>query len=80
MGDFHEAAGGSADAMGAGGGPASADACCPSVSVKVTDLFWSPCAAGAHTHTHTNAHEVKSESRQRWMVTISAGVGLGRDG
>lgn len=40
IGDF-ERAGSSAAVLGV-------DGCWPELSVKVTDLFWSPCAVGTH--------------------------------
>lgn len=38
-------------------------ACCPSVSVKVTDLFWSPCAVG----THARARGQNRDRNDSWQ-------------
>lgn len=43
IGDF-EKAGGSTAVLGV-------DGCWPELSVKVTDLFWSPCAVGTHARS-----------------------------
>ena len=81
VGDFERAGllpspAGSA-APGGGGLPIPADA-----SVKVTDLFWSPCAVGQHVHEVkgqrvTLEQIIKGEWRQGWDRRGEAGAGRG---